>query len=49
MDNPRVRPLSRKVEIGKLIDDFLGVNYGYLSCQKPSRLLSGTTSVLLDS
>jgi hypothetical protein len=49
MENPRVRPLPRKVEISKLIHDFLGVNHGYSLHQKPSRLLSGTTSVPLDS
>ena len=46
---PGVRPLPRRVEISKLIQTFLDVYYGYSWCQKQQRLLSGTTSVLLDS
>ena len=49
LENPGVRPLPRKVDIWKLIHTFLHVYYGYPLCQKPPRLLSGTTSVLLDS
>ena len=49
LENPGIKPLPRKVEIGKLIETFLDVYYGYPLCQQPPRLLSGTTSVLLDS
>ena len=49
LENSGVRPLSRKVEIWKLILTFLDVYYGYSLCQKPPRLLSGTSSILLDS
>jgi hypothetical protein len=49
LENTGVRPLPRKIEIGKLIQTFLDVYYGYSLCQKPQRFLSGTSSVLLDS
>ena len=49
LENPGVRPLSRKVEIVKLIQTFRDVYYGYPLCQKSPRLLPGTTSVILDS
>ena len=39
----------KKVEIWKLKQTFLDVYHGYPLCQKPPRLLSGTTWVLLDS
>ena len=39
----------RKVEIWKLICSFLDESLGHSSCQKLPRLLSGTTSVVLDS
>ena len=48
LENPGVRPLSRKVEIVKLIQTFRDVYYGYPLCQKSPRLLPGTTSVILD-
>jgi hypothetical protein len=32
-----------------MIQTFVDVYHGYSLCQKPSRLLSGTTSILLDS
>ena len=38
-----------RVEIWKFIGSFLDVYLGHPPCQKPPRLLSGTTSVLLDS
>ena len=41
--------LPRKVEIWKSICSFLDLFLGHPLCQKPPRLLSGTTSVLLDS
>ena len=41
--------LPKKVEILKLICSFLNVSFGNPSCQKPPRVLSGTSSVLLDS
>ena len=40
--------LPRQVEIWKLICSFLGISLGHPQCQKPLRLLSGTSSVLLD-
>jgi hypothetical protein len=49
LEIPEVRPLPSKVEIWKLIHTFLDVYYVYSLCQKPPRLLSGTSSVLLDS
>ena len=49
LENLGVGPLSRKVGIRKLICSFLDVSLGHPLCQKPVRLLSGTTSVLLDS
>ena len=41
--------IPRQVEIWKLIYSFLNVSLGHPLCQKPPRLLSRTTSVLLDS
>ena len=41
--------LPRQVEIWKLICSFLDVSLRHLPCQKPPRLLSGTSNVLLDS
>ena len=41
--------LPRQVEIWKLICSFLEVSLRHPPCQKPPRLLSGTSSVLLDS
>ena len=49
LENPGVSPLSMKVEMWKLIHSFLDVSLGHPLCQKPPRLLSGTSSVLLDS
>ena len=49
LENPGVGPLSWMVEIWKLICSLLDVSLGHPPCQKPQRLLSGTTSVLLDS
>ena len=49
LENPGVGPLSRWEDIWKLICSFLNVSLRHLSCQKPPRLLSGTTRVLLDS
>jgi hypothetical protein len=49
LENPGVKPLPRKAEIWKFIQTFLDVYYGYPLHQKPPRLLSRTTSVLLDS
>ena len=40
--------LPRKVEIWNLICSFLGVSLRHLPSQKPPRLLSGASSVLLD-
>ena len=39
----------RKVEIRKLICSFLDVSFRHPLCQKLSKILSGTTNVLLDS
>jgi hypothetical protein len=47
LENPGVIPLPRKVEIWKLKHTLLDVYYGYSFSQQPSRLLSGTTCVLL--
>ena len=41
--------LPRQAEIWKLICSFLDVSLRHPPCQKPPRLLSGTSSVLLDS
>ena len=41
--------LLRQVEIWKLICSFLEVSLRHPPCQKPPRLLSGTSSVLKDS
>ena len=49
LENPGVGPLSKRVETWKLICSFLDVSLGHPPSQKPPRLLSGTSSVLLDS
>ena len=41
--------LSGRVETWKLICSFLDVSLGHPPCQTPPRLLSGTSSILLDS
>ena len=46
LENTGVGRLSWMVESWKLICSFLDVSLGHLLCQKPPRLLSGTTSVL---
>ena len=49
LENPGVWPLSRRVEIWNFIRSFLNISLGRPLCSKPPRLLSGTSSVLLDS
>jgi hypothetical protein len=49
LENPGVRPFSKNVEIRQLIRSFLDVYKEHPLYQKPSRLLSGTTSVHLES
>ena len=49
LENPGVWPLSMRIEIWKFICSFLDVSLGHPLCSKPPRLLSGTSSVLLDS
>ena len=49
LENPGVGQLSMKVEIWKLICSFIDIYKRHPLYQKPPRLLSGTSSVLLDS
>ena len=46
---PRFGRPYRKVKIWKLICSFLEISLGHPPCQKPWRLLSGTSKVILDS
>jgi len=49
LENPGVGRLSRRVETWKLICSFLDVYFRHPQSQRPPRLLSGTSSILLDS
>ena len=49
LENTGVWPLSRRAETWKLICSFLEVSLRHPPCQKPPRLLSGASTVLLDS
>jgi hypothetical protein len=48
LENPGVSPLSMKVAKRKLIGSSLDVSLGHPLCQKPPRIVSGTSSFLLD-